>query len=145
MPYCRHCHKEISKFDTDICPCCGGAKPIADGYKTIDVTRTFDAAYTDAKMPKTRSQKAFCVLTMTLGYFGVGEFYIYRPKRALFCLISTLIVVSGGGSALFFSNALRNALAFVLPFLGLWLIYVVAGIVYLKVDSPKDGKGDFLR
>ena len=144
MPYCRHCHEEISKFDTDICPHCGGAKPIAAGYQTMDVTKTFGTMQGDFEMPKTRSQKVFAILCMTLGYFGIHEFYIYRKKVGFFELLATLILVGGGGTALFLT-IVHNAFAYLIPFLILWVIYVVRGIYYLKVESPKDGKGDFLR
>ena len=146
MPYCRHCHQEISKFDTDICPRCGGARPIAQGYKTMDVTRNFATVSGEQySMPKTRSQKTFSLLCMLLGYFGVHEFYIYRKSRAIAIIFITLAFVGGVGSLLFFLTPLHNVLAYLLPFLVLWVIYIVLGIFYRKVEAPKDGKGEFLR
>lgn len=146
MPYCQYCHEEISKFDTDICPHCGAKKPIAQGYKTMDVTRAFGAVDgSEYKMPKTRSQKTFCILTMTLGFFGVHEFYIYRPKRGLVSIAVTLLFVLAVGLPLFLTGALANALAFLIPFAVVWIAHVALGIFYFRVESPKDGRGDFLR
>ena len=145
MPYCRHCHQEITKFDTDICPYCGGDKPIATGYKTMDITRPFKPVGGDYAMPKTRSQKTFCLLCALVGYFGVHDFYIFRAKRGLLdCLLSIAFVLAVG-LPLFFTGAFANALAFVLPFALVWLFHVILAILYWKVESPKDGKGDFLR
>ena len=145
MPYCQHCHKQISKFDTDICPHCGEKHPIAPGYQTMDVTRAFKPGDASFKMPKTRSQKTFCVLCMLLGYFGVHEFYIFRPQKGILCIAFTIVATIAVGLPLFLTGALKNALAFVLPFLAIWLFFVVLGMLYLKVESPKDGKGEFLR
>ncbi|MBQ7244167.1 MAG: TM2 domain-containing protein [Bacilli bacterium] len=145
MPYCKHCHQEISKFDTDICPHCGGEKPIAVGYQTMDVTRTFKTADGHFHMPKTRSQKTFCVLCMLLGPFGVHSFYIYKSKNGILSILFTLIITLGVGLPLFLTGLLPNALAFVLPYALVWVFYIILGILYLKVESPKDGKGDFLR
>ncbi|MCR5348836.1 MAG: TM2 domain-containing protein [Bacilli bacterium] len=145
MPYCRHCHEEISKFDTDICPHCGGPKPIEKGYKTMDVTRVFGTVEGNFKMPKSRSQKTFCLLCMLLGYFGIHEFYIYRPARGIVSLLVTLAVTLGVGLPLFLTGVLGNALAFVLPFLLVWACFVGLGLYYRKVESPKDGRGEFLR
>lgn len=145
MPYCKHCHQEISKFDTDICPHCGGEKPIAIGYQTMDVTRTFKTAQGDYEMPRTRSQKIFSLLCMFLGFFGVHEFYIYRPKRGIFCIVLTILAIVAVGLPLYLTGLLHNALAFVIPLLGVWALFVIMGFLYLKVESPKDGRGEFLR
>ena len=146
MPYCQHCHKEISKFDTDICPHCGGARPIAEGYKTMDVTKAFGTVDGgDYKMPKTRSQKTFALLCMLLGYFGVHDFYIYRPSRGVLSILVTLALTLGVGLPLFLTRAFANPGAFLIPFGAVWLFHIVLGLYFLKVESPKDGRGDFLR
>lgn len=145
MPYCRHCHKEISKFDTDICPHCGEKKPIADGYRTMDITRTMDTLSQEGyELPKSRSQKTFAILCMCLGYFGIHEFYIYRKTRGILCIFLTHFFVCAVGFPLTFAW-LHNALGFLIPFLIEWVFYVILGILYLKVESPKDGRGEFLR
>lgn len=146
MPYCRNCHQEISRFDTDICPHCGTPQPIAQGYKTMDVTKAFKAENSNEyELPKTKSQKVFAILCMTLGNFGVHEFYIYRPKRGFVALGLTIFFVLAFGLPMFFTKILDNAWAFVIPFAFLWLLHILLGIYYLRVESPKDGKGEFLR
>ena len=144
MPYCRSCHQQISKFDTDICPYCGEKNPISSGYKTLDVTRTF-GTIEGREMPKTKSQRTFAILAMTLGYFGVHNFYIYRPKRGLIDILITLVLVLGVGFGLFFGGVMQNAMAFLIPFFVVWAAHIALGVYYLKIESPKDGKGDFLR
>ena len=145
MPYCRNCHKEISRFDNDICPHCGTPHPIAEGYKTMDVTKAFRAGDANYVPPKTRSQKVFAALCMGLGYFGVHEFYIYRPKRGFISIALTVVLIAAFGFPMFFSGVLKNAFAFLIPFFFVWFVHIILGIYYFKVESPKDGKGDFLR
>lgn len=145
MPYCRFCHKEISKFDTDICPHCGEKNPIAQGYKTMDVTRNFKTLGAEVDAPKTKSQKVYAFLCMGLGYFGIHNFYIYRTQRGLIDIAITVLFIMAIGLPLFFTGVLANALAFIIPFLFVWLVNVGLGFYYLKVEAPKDGKGDFLR
>ena len=146
MPYCRNCHQEISRFDTDICPHCGTPNPIAQGYKTMDVTKAFRAENSgEFELPKTRSQKAFAILCMCLGNFGVHEFYILRPRRGFIAIMLTILFVCAFGLPMFLTKILDNAWAFVIPFAVLWLLHIALGVYYLRVESPKDGKGEFLR
>ena len=146
MPYCRNCHKEISKFDNDVCPYCGTRKPIDPAYKTMDVTTNIAKLAADGyELPKTRSQKAFCYLCMFLGCFGVHYFYIYLPKRGVLDLFCTLVCVLGIGLPLTLTGVFVSAFAFLIPFFVLFLLHVGLGFYFFSVQSPKDGKGDFLR
>ena len=145
MPNCKFCHQEITKFDTDVCPHCGAIHPIDPNYKTMDITKnikTLTGEHFD--LPKTRSQKVFGILCMTLGWAGVHDFYIYMPKRAFLHILVTLALTLGIGLPVFFL-AWQNVLAFLIPFLFVWLVHVPLGLVYWKVESPKDGRGEFLR
>lgn len=142
MPTCRYCHAEISRQDKDICPRCGGVNPLPSNYETKDITQTF-GSFEGSELYKSRSKKTAAALMMTLGYFGIHEFYIKRKGRALFCILSTLIIVGAvGGIAFIFWP---SPFAFLLPFFALWLIYIVLGIAFLKTDNLKDGDGEFLR
>ncbi len=145
MPNCKFCHKEISKFDTDICPHCGGIHPIDPNYKTMDITKNIKTvAGEDFQLPKTRSQKTCGILCMALGWLGVHDFYIYMPKRALIHILVTLVLVLGIGFPVYFA-AWPNPMAFLIPLIVVILAHIPLGYVLWKVESPKDGRGEFLR
>lgn len=145
MPNCKYCHQEITKFDTDVCPHCGAKRPIDPNYETMDITKNIKTVAGDRfQLPKTRSQKTFGILCMTLGWAGVHDFYIYMPKRGVLNIIATLLITLGVGLPVFLA-AWPNPLAFIIPFLVVALLHIPLGIVYWKVESPKDGRGEFLR
>ena len=145
MPSCKYCHQEISKFDTDICPHCGARRPIDPNYKTMDITKNIKTVAGDGyELPKSRSQKVYGILCMTLGWLGVHDFYIYMPKRGAMHLIATILLVLIVGLPVFFA-AWPNPLAFIIPLLVAILAHIPLGYVYWKVESPKDGRGEFLR
>ena len=144
MPYCRNCHQEISKFDTDVCPYCGERHPIDDHYQTMDVTRGFDSLQGQYELPKAKSLKLTRLFCALFGYLGIHWFYIHRPKRGAVDLLSTIIVVGGVGSLLLLSS-LPVVWDFLIPFFVLWAIYVVEAVMMGRIDSPKDGRGEFLR
>ena len=144
MPYCRNCHQEISKFDTDICPYCGERHPIDSHYQTMDVTRGFSSLEGQYELPKAKSLKATRLLCAFLGYFGIHWFYIHRPKRGAVDLLLTLLVVGGIGSLLLFTP-LSPVGCYLIPFFALWAVYIAEAIAMGRLDSPKDGRGEFLR
>ena len=80
-----------------------------------------------------------------LGYFGIHNFYLGFQRKGIIEIILTLLFVGGVGSALFFTNVLPNALAFLFPFLFCWLVAAVCSITYYKKENLKDGHGEFLR
>ena len=144
MPNCKFCHKEITKFDTDICPHCGAIRPIDPNYKTMDITKNIKTVAGDFDLPKTRSQKVFGILCMTLGWLGIHDFYIYLPKRGLAHILVTLIVVLGIGLPVYFA-AWQNVLAILIPLFVVILAHVPLGYALWKIESPRDGRGEFLR
>ena len=74
MPYCKNCHKEITKFDEDICPYCGTKNPIDPTYKTMDITSHIDPVKGTFELYKSRSQKTAAFLMMAFGYTGAAFF-----------------------------------------------------------------------
>ncbi|HAS55658.1 MAG TPA: hypothetical protein DEF61_04330 [Firmicutes bacterium] len=145
MPYCKFCHHEISKFDRDVCPFCGGVNPIDSEYKTMDVTRQIGKIKDEVELYKSKSHLSFSLYAMFLGMFGVHNFYIKKTKLGIINLITSFLFEISLGLILYFTGAIKNALAFLLPFLILFLFYLIVGLIYLKKDSLKDGEGEFLR
>lgn len=145
MPYCKNCHKEITKFDTDICPYCGEEKPIDENYVTMDMTQHIDPQAKGYKLYKSKSHRLFSLLCLFFGYFGIHNFYLGFTKRGFIDLGVTVFIVAGAGCVLFFTKLLANAWAFLIPFFALWIFYIALGIVYFRKDSLKDSNGEFLR
>lgn len=145
MPYCKYCHKEISKFDSDVCPYCGGSNPIQDDYKTMDVTTSIGKLGEEINLYKSKSHKKFALLAMFLGMFGVHNFYIKKNKLGYINIAVTILLELSLGLILYFSGAIKNVLAFILPLVCLFVFYLILGLYYLKKDSLKDADGEFLR
>ena len=145
MPKCRYCHESISRLDKDICPFCGGKKPL-EGIddSTIDITKVFDPLQLKEKKLNPRSKKVAGILSICLGIFGVDEFYIFRSKRALITLIITLLLIGGLGTILFLF-ALKNVFGFLIPYFVLEAYFIFKGIYILTSPTVKDGRGEFLK
>lgn len=143
MPTCKNCHRNISKFDSDVCPYCGEKDPIESSYKTKDVTQFVDPLSGEYELYKSKSKKTMVILMMTLGLFGVPYFYIGKKKEGFIALFSSLVIIGGVGCLLFFT-CLSNAWAFLIPFFALYLLYLILGFVLKGNDSLKDNNGEFL-
>lgn len=143
MPVCKHCHKQISRFDHDVCPYCGEENPIAEGYETQDVTQFLDQMG-EHELYKSKSRLTAGLLCIFLGYFGIHDFYLKKYRLAALELTATILLVGGIGTILFLL-VLPNILAFLIPFGVIWLVYVILGIRLLRLQSPRDGEGVLLR
>ena len=145
MPYCKNCNQIISKFDTDICPYCGTPHPIESGYKTMDMTKRYDQFGNQSPLYRSRSQKTAAILAMATGPFGGHFFYVRKPVAGIIAILATLLIVGGVACALIFGASFNPALAILIPLAGVWLCHIVYGLLFLKMNSPKDGNGEFLR
>lgn len=144
MPYCKNCHKEISRLDSDLCPYCGEKNPIASDYATKDVTSHIDPVSGEFKLYKSKSKKLYVLLAFCLGFLGVHDFYLGYKGRGVAFLLSFLISLAGVGLGLFFT-VLPSAWAFLIP-LFVWVLFDGAlGLVLLKKDCLKDATGEYLR
>ena len=125
MPYCKYCHREITRFDSDICPHCGGKKPLEDNYKTMDVTQTLTGVKLEGELYRSKSRKTFALLCCLAGYAGAHSFYLGKNLRGA---------------------AAKSFLCYLIPALLIVLFYFAAGVFYLfNGQSLKDGHGELLR
>jgi len=146
MARCKYCHREISRVrDADICPYCGGVKPIDDDFRTLDVTSVIDPVKGQYKTYRSRSRKTAALLCALLGYFGVHRFYLYYPLRGFLCIAITLALVGGVGSILAFVAKMPIWLSYLIPFLAVWIFYVIFSFLLKGQNSLKDGRGEFTR
>ncbi|HBF68256.1 MAG TPA: hypothetical protein DDW20_02920 [Firmicutes bacterium] len=146
MPNCKKCHARLSRLDKDICPFCGAIKPLeGQDDSTEDITKAFDPLEIEDNKIKPKSKTITIILMMTLGIFGVHAFYLKRWKLGLIILGITIALIAGLGSILFFSGALHNVFAFLIPYFVLEAAMIVGGIIALKRNDIKDGDGEFIR
>jgi len=145
MPYCKNCHREITKFDIDVCPFCGEKNPIDDNYKTMDMTQHIDPQAKGYGLYKSKSQKKAAFYCAVFGFFGLHDFYLGFKKRAIYELLSSVFIIGGAGCVLFFTKLFPDAWAFLIPFFFVWAIYIIVAIYIFKKDSLKDANGEFLR
>lgn len=146
MPQCRNCHRNIEKFDNDICPYCGTKDPIDPNYKTADVTSYVDPVTGKQLVVKSKKKVVAFILTLLFGPLGLGYFYLGYAKRGVIALLITLIGCGGVGAFVFF---LINHLAGIWTWIGIyaaiWVFFIIVAIYILRSASLKDGKGDFVR
>lgn len=146
MPKCKRCNMKLSRLDKDVCPFCGALKPLeGQDDTTEDITKAFDPIKMDDLKAKPKSKVIDAVLMMTLGVFGAHAFYLKRWKLGLIILGISIVSICGLGSILFFTKAIPNAFAFLIPYFIIEIIMLIGGIVTLRRNDIKDGNGEFLR
>ncbi len=148
MPKCKYCHENITKFDKEICPFCGGKKPL-DGVdcSTADITQTIQTVDNQKALNyKPHSKKINAWLCVFFGIFGADNFYLGFRKEGLIRLVINIIYISSLFSLLFFLPTNLGLLYSLLISVGsTFLFYVIIGILSFFTTSKKDSKGIFLK
>jgi TM2 domain-containing membrane protein YozV len=145
MPQCKNCHREISKFDNDVCPYCGTVHPIDDNYKTKDMTQFVDPVSGNYQLYKSKTKKTTVLLAVFLGWVGAHFFYLGYTKKAWLAILGSLFIIGGIGSLLCFLPTGLSYSAYLIAFAAAWLPYPAIAAKYAKSDTYKDANGEFLR
>lgn len=144
MPRCKYCDELISRLDKDVCPFCGGLKPLEGvDNSTEDLTKAFSAIKED-DVVKHRKKITACLLYIFLGVFGVADFYLGYKRRGLIAILVSLVLIGGVGSAIFFT-AWQSPLAYLVFYFAIELVMIFAGLSYLFRHDLVDADGEFLR
>ena len=145
MAKCKYCHENISRLDKEVCPFCGGVRPLeGTDTSTQDVTKVINTVGTDNVKIKHKKRIIAAILAATLGIFGMQHIYLGKYKKAL--LFSSLCFSYIGLLGLFdyFVVGLKNIWAFLIPyFLVQGFLFYVA-FVFLTNHSIQDAHGEFL-
>jgi len=146
MPKCKYCDAQISRLDKEICPFCGGLKPL-DGVDntTQDFTKAFEPFSQESKSIKYKSKILAGILAIVFGFLGVHSFYLGYKKVGFITLLISAILIGGLGSALFFSGAIQNALAFLIPYFAIEACMLDVGISCFFKHDITDANGEFLK
>lgn len=142
MAKCKYCGESISRLDKDVCPFCGGNKPL-DGIddSTQDITKAIEQIDVNTMQ---RSKVIAAVMAFLLGIFGLHNFYLGKNKIGLVTFGISAITIGGIGSILFFT-VLNNVFAYLIPYFFLEALMIGVGISILARHDIKDERGEFLR
>jgi len=147
MPKCKYCGENITKFDKEICPYCGGRSPIdKNRMETNDITQVIAPIDEKSEVStKTHSKIINGILVFLLGVFGVDAFYLGYIKEGLIRL-ATSIILYGAMFVLFYLLIFsKNILiSLLIPVGVLYFIYIFFGII-ICLKRKKDANGEFLR
>lgn len=144
MAKCKYCHENISRLDKDTCPFCGGKHPL-DGQDTStqDITKVL-GEYIDPKSIRVHSRVLAAILAIVVGFLGIHSFYLHKIKMGLIGLISSLILIGGIGTLLFFGTPL-GVFSYLIPYFAIEALMIAVGISYLIRRDVVDGYGEFLK
>lgn len=147
MHKCKYCGAQLSKLDKDVCPFCGGKKPLEGAENvTEDFTKSLDSLREeDRNNLEPKSKLIFIILTVFLGVFGIHAFYLGYKRNGIIAFLITATLVAGCGSILFFTGSVPNALAFLIPYFVLEGLAILNALILISRSDLKDARGEFLR
>jgi len=144
MAKCKYCGETISRLDKEVCPFCGGRKPLVDNdYATEDMTKALDSI-AESERPKAKSKIIAAILAFLLGIFGVHSYYLGRYKLGLIVLGISLFSIGGLGS-IFFFTIFHSVFAYLIPMFVMEALMIAVGVSYLVRADITDANGDFLK
>lgn len=144
MARCKYCHEQISRIDKEVCPYCGGRKPLeGTDTSTQDVTKVVNQVGSGIVL-KQKKKLFAALLAFFLGFVGAHNIYLGKYKQSLASIISSLVIIGGIGTIFFFFVLKGSFLAYFLPGLLVELFYIVIGIRFFTKSEITDANGDFL-
>lgn len=143
MAKCKYCQETISRLDKEVCPFCGGIKPLEGGdTSTQDVTKVIGQVQGVSEIKHKRRVIA-AVLAVVFGFLGLHEFYIGKIKHGIYSLVTSLVAIVGVGCALFFTFW-PSAFAFLVPYFIIEAFMLIQATNFIFGHDVTDSKGDFL-
>lgn len=144
MAKCKYCHESITRLDREVCPFCGGLKPLeGTDDSTQDITKVIGQVE-HAENLKLHSKLVAALLAFFLGIFGANLFYLGKTKKALSVLAISLLFIGGLGSLIFFL-AWSSPFAYLIFYFILEAMMIAVGVGYLVKHSITDSNGAFLK
>ena len=129
MAKCKYCHENITRLDREVCPFCGGLKPLeGTDDSTQDITKVISQVE-HAKDLKLHSKVVAAILAFVLGVFGAHTFYLGKYKKGLIILAISAILIGGLGSLIFFI-AWKNVFAYLIFHFLILFIYIFLYLFY---------------
>lgn len=145
MPNCRNCGARLSKFDKDICPVCGIKDPLQGvNSETVEITSQVDLSGFQEGQKVVRRRKKMLILFLTIGFTGLGYFYLKKKKNALIDILITILLFASGFLLLHLLAGLNIALSIILPIIAIYIINIIFGLVLYFTPDLRDGEGEFV-
>lgn len=145
MPTCRNCGARLSKFDKDICPVCGTLDPLKGvSSETVEITSQVDLSEFQEGQKVVRRRKKMLILFLSIGFTGLGFFYLKKKKEALFYIAINILLFTSGFLLLHLLAGLNIALAIILPIVAMYVMSAIFGLIYFYTPNLKDGEGEFV-
>lgn len=143
MAKCKYCHESITRLDKEVCPFCGGLKPL-DGTDTStqDVTKVIDQLDNPTTI-KHKKRIIAALLAVLFGFLGAHHFYLGKTKKGLLTALISVGFIGIFGVIIFFIG-LKNAFAFLIPYFAVEVIMLFFGYMYLTKHNIQDSLGEFL-
>ena len=144
MAQCKYCHASITRIDKEVCPFCGGKRPL-DGTDTStqDVTKIVDQLENAVEI-KHKKRIVAALLAIFFGFLGAPHFYLGKTKKGFLMMSICLCFISAFGLLLFFAFSLRNVWAILIPYFVTELYSIATAVIYLTNHSIQDSHGEFL-
>ena len=143
MAQCKYCHQTISRIDKEVCPFCGGRRPL-DGTDTStqDVTKVIGKV--DQKQIKHKKRVVAALLAIFFGLFGAPHFYIGKGKKGFLTMAICCGFIAAVGMVLLFIVKLPAIWSFLIPYFVIEVYSIITACVYLTNHSIQDSHGEFL-
>ena len=144
MAQCKYCRASITRIDREVCPFCGGKRPL-DGTDTStqDVTKIVDQLENAVEIKhKKRIVAAF--LAVFFGLFGAPHFYLGKVKKGFLTACICLGLIGVVGLILFFAAKWHSVFAFLIPYFVVEAYSLFTAFVYLTRHNIQDSHGEFL-
>ena len=147
MPRCKNCGARLTKFDNDICPVCGTAKPLEGvSSETVEITTSLDINDIEFKKYKPATKFKTMLFFLLVGWSGAGFFYLnFIPLALVWSFLNIFVLEAGLGSIFTFAVGLAPITGFMIPVAIIYFINIIAGLYFLLKHNVKDGHGEFLR
>ena len=144
MAKCKYCHESITRLDREVCPFCGGLKPLeGTDDSTQDITKVIGQVEHVEDL-KLHSKVVAAILAIVLGIFGANLFYLGKIKKALIVLGISVGFIGGFGSLIFFL-AWQSPLAYLIFYFVIEALMIGVGVSYLVKHNITDSNGAFLK
>ena len=143
MAQCKYCHANITRIDKEVCPFCGGKRPL-DGTDTStqDVTKIVDQLENPVEI-KHKKRTVAAILAVLLGFVGAPHFYLGKHKKGFLTAAICLGFISSVGLLLLFVAKL-HVWSFLIPYFVTEIYSLASAYVYLTNHSLQDSHGEFL-
>lgn len=144
MAKCKYCHEVISRLDKEVCPFCGGIKPLeGTDTSTQDVTKVINQLDHPVEI-KHKKRLIAALLAFLFGFAGAPHFYLGKVKKGFLTAAICISFIAIVGVVLFFAVGWKSPLAFLIPYFAVELYSIFTGYVYLTKHNIQDSDGEFL-